>query len=202
MASRALGKWHKERLARLDEFEGVHLRVRIAEGLGRGGRTYLTEQVNHAYLLAVAAQFQAFCRDLHSEAAQFVASLAVHPHAQATLLLLLTQKRALDQGNAHPGSLGEDFNRLAPGFIDAVKAGSRANERRLGLLNKLNAWRNALAHAREVHELAPAQQQALLGTRPTLRYVRKLRRNCEGLVLQLDRILKAQLRRIVGQSPW
>lgn len=187
-------------MARLDEFEQVH--GRVTGDQSRRGRTYLTEQINHAYLLAVAAQFQAFCRDLHSEAAQFVASLAAHQHAQATLLLLLTQERALDRGNANPANLGKDFNRLIPDFVDAVKKGSRANGRRLGLLEQLNTWRNVLAHAQDTHELTPAQRQAIQGTKPTLRYVRKLRRNCDGLALQLERTLKARLQSIVGQSPW
>jgi hypothetical protein len=117
-------------------------------------------------------------------------------------LLLVTQERALDRGNANPANLGKDFNRLVPDFIDALKKGSRANGRRLGLLEQLNTWRNVLAHAQDIHELTPAQRQAIQDTKPTLRYVRQLRRSCDGLSLQMDRILKAQLRRIVGQSPW
>lgn len=64
MPSRALAEWRGRRSDELDELLAAHAAV---GGTGRG-RRYATEQVNRAYALAVAAQFQGFCRDLHSEA--------------------------------------------------------------------------------------------------------------------------------------
>ena len=78
MPSKALGYWEKESASELDELENAHVKVG-----GKGpGRKYLTRQINHAYLVAKAARFQRFCRDLHSEAAQRLSD-AVEPRVSA-----------------------------------------------------------------------------------------------------------------------
>src|SRR5258708_2119091 len=57
MPSRALVRWRTDQKAKLDELEAVH---RAVGGTGPG-RRYLT-QLNHAYLVMLAAQWQDFCR--------------------------------------------------------------------------------------------------------------------------------------------
>lgn len=86
MPSKALQHWKSQSQAELDEFVRAHTAL---GGEGRG-RRYFTRQLNHAYLVAVAAQFQRFCRDLHTEAAMRVAGNAIvhqnfvlKPHHQA-----------------------------------------------------------------------------------------------------------------------
>jgi len=47
----------------LDEIEAAHASV---GGTGPG-RRYATQQINQAYALLIASQFQGFCHDLHTE---------------------------------------------------------------------------------------------------------------------------------------
>ena len=64
MKSRARERWEVERAAALDEREAAH---RSVGGTG-ACRRVATQQINRAYVLLLCAQFQAFCRDLHTEA--------------------------------------------------------------------------------------------------------------------------------------
>jgi hypothetical protein len=68
MTSAAFMRWNTTRLQALDELEQAHGAV---GGTGRG-RRYATLQVNHAYAVLLSSQFQGFCRDLHSEAVEFL----------------------------------------------------------------------------------------------------------------------------------
>ena len=54
--------------------------------------------------------------------------------------------RNLDRGNANPGTIGSDFNRLGVEFWTRVYADYPRNDRRRELLENLSAWRNAIAH--------------------------------------------------------
>ena len=117
MGSQALAKWQTVRQQELDQFLAAHAKT---GGTGPG-RRYATEQLNYAYLAAVAAQFQGFCRDLHSEAVGAFAAAA--PRISAIIVLTLTKNRRLDQGNAHEGTIAEDFARVGmEGFWDRVAA--------------------------------------------------------------------------------
>src|SRR5689334_12475510 len=107
MASAALTKWQTVRRLELDQF----LEARVRVGGGRG-RRYATEQLDFFYLVAIAAQFQGFCRDLHSEAAVALASLVPSPSLKTILQANLTSSRGLDKGNANWSTIGEDFARL------------------------------------------------------------------------------------------
>ena len=106
MPSKALEHWKTSSQQELDEFVNAH---RAVGGEGRG-RRYFTRQLNHAYLVAVAAQFQRFCRDLHTEAAQRVAGAVAQVDISKALARLLVENRKLDSGNAHDGTLGPDFD--------------------------------------------------------------------------------------------
>ena len=63
MPSKALRRWINSQAAALDQMENAHASV---GGKGRG-RRYTTDQINQAYAVLLASQFQGFCRDLHSE---------------------------------------------------------------------------------------------------------------------------------------
>jgi hypothetical protein len=63
MASNSFRVWRSSRARALDEMENAHASI---GGTGRG-RRYATQQVNQAYAVMVASQFQGFCRDLHTE---------------------------------------------------------------------------------------------------------------------------------------
>src|SRR4028119_882755 len=63
MPSQSLLKGQGSRSRELDQIAAAH-----AAGDAAPGRRYATQQINRAYRVLLAAQFQGFCRDLHSEA--------------------------------------------------------------------------------------------------------------------------------------
>ena len=87
----------------------------------RAGRRTNTLQLNYAYVLLLAAHFQAYCRGLHSDATQLLVD-AIDPGIAVVLDTNLTFARQLDRGNAQPSALGADFNRLDLEFWTVVKA--------------------------------------------------------------------------------
>ena len=96
--------------------------------------------------MLLSSQFQGFCRDLHSEAVNFVIA-AIAPATLAPVVVAsLVQGRKLDQGNPNPGNLGSDFGRLGLHFWPAVGVRDRRNAGRQVQLETLNKWRNAIAH--------------------------------------------------------
>jgi hypothetical protein len=61
MPSLAYREWITTRADALGEIEQAHAAV---GGTGRG-RRYATQQINQAYAVMLASQFQGYCRDLH-----------------------------------------------------------------------------------------------------------------------------------------
>ena len=143
MPSHAYRHWNTARARELDEIEVAHTSV---GGTGPG-RRYATQQLNRAYALLLASQFQGFCRDLHTEAAD--ALVAVIPPVAFRVVVReeFLWNRQLDRGNAHQASIAGDFGRL--GILDfwprmdAIAAG---NDGRRQVLGVMNDWRNAIAH--------------------------------------------------------
>lgn len=82
MPSASLENWKTTRRTALDEIVSAH---RSVGGSGRG-RRYATQQINHAFAVLLSAQFQGFCRDLHSECVthlvQSVSPLSLELHAR------------------------------------------------------------------------------------------------------------------------
>jgi hypothetical protein len=206
MPSVALREWQGTRGDQLDELDAAHGAV---GGTGPG-RRYATGQLNHAYAVAVASQFQGFCRDLHTESADVVADVigslgpggSVDSAAVAGLVSnALTRNRRLDRGNAHPGGLGESFKSFeldiwgVAGQLDARTA------RRLVRLEQLNIWRNAIAH--QDFDFSRRQMQVLGDASGLdLRKVRAFRSCCDQLAGTFDRVLARHLESIVGVRPW
>lgn len=190
MASLSLKRWLDERSDALDEIEAVHAKV---GGTGRG-RRYATDQLNLAYAILLSSQFQGFCRDLHTEAVDFVVhKLTPAPTVALMLWEQFTRGRALDRGNPNPGNLGSDFNRFSLEFWDEVRAHDRRNEARRADLETMNTWRNAIAH----HDFAA------LGTSTLhLNTVRAWRRGCGALANSFDAVLGGHLATLLGAAPW
>lgn len=144
MPSAAKGACETVARARLAELEGVH-----ADARGTGpGRRWGTDQLNRSLFVALVAQFQIYCRDLHDEA------IDVHVAAanvlQAGLLRsVLTQGRELNVKNPRPAALGSDFGRLGLKLIPALRAEGPAIEKALKNLDRLVDFRNAVAHGNE-----------------------------------------------------
>lgn len=198
MGSKALAKWQTVRQHELDELLAAHAKV----GGSGPGRRYATEQLNHAYLVAVAAQFQGFCRDLHSEAVSALAAAA--PKLQTILLVTLTRNRRLDQGNATEGSIAEDFGRIGmEKFWDRVAAngGVALTKARRKRLDQMNLWRNAIAH--DNFEQNQSRLDRLDGhLRPRLAEAKRCRTACRLLAVQIEGAVAFFLTQVVGSSPW
>lgn len=156
MPSLALQTWTGARAAALDDIAGAH---RALRGSGPGVRA-ATQQVNQAYALLLAAHFQGFCRDLHTESIGGLLARVPDPVIRSVMRTSLLLDRKLDRGNAHPGNLGSDFGRLGVTFWPEVIALRPTNAERRALLLSLNEWRNAIAH----QDFATAM---LRGGRPT-----------------------------------
>jgi hypothetical protein len=112
MPSASLTLWQTSRSAKLDEILGAHTQV---GGTGPG-RRYATEQINHAYTVLLASQFQGFCRDLHSECVFHLVQPIALPNLRDMTWEALLLNRSLDRGNANPGNLGRTLANWAWSF--------------------------------------------------------------------------------------
>ena len=115
---------------------------------------------------------------------------------QSVLRAVFVLGRHLDKGNANPGNIGSDFNRLGVLFWTQVYTDDLENEDRRELLEDLNTWRNAIAH----QDFDPSK----LGGTTTLHLsrVRKWRKACNRLALSFDKIMYTQLVVVTGSAPW
>src|SRR5271167_497496 len=108
MPSNSYRRWAKIQADKLDQIENAHTSV---GGTGPG-RRYTTDQINQAYAVLLASQFQGFCRDLHTECVFHLTDGLMPAKMRPIVRAEFTRERKLDKGNANPGNVGEDFNRL------------------------------------------------------------------------------------------
>ena len=193
MPSRSLLRWQGARSRELDQIAAAHAAVG-----GRGpGRRYATHQINHAYLVLLASQFQGFCRDLHSQVVDHVVTSLPAGDARTDMLRTrLTEGRQLDARNATPGSIGADFGRFRMDFWQLLRNRHPLNSRRRAALENLNTWRNAIAH----QDFDPSP----LGGRTSARLsdVRRFRGACDSLAREFDAVVGDHLAAILGPPPW
>jgi hypothetical protein len=191
MPSTSYRRWRTVRRAALDLVESAHATI---HGTGPGRRE-ATRQLNHGYVVLLAAEFQGFCRELHTEAVALFASTI--PALQRTAVIdNFALNRQLDRGNANPGSLGSDFGRLGLDWWDAIDnldPNGPVLRRELELMNQ---WRNAIAH----NDFDPKR----LGGTMRLKFsmVRNWRRVCNRLTRAFDHVLANHLVTMTGQQPW
>lgn len=191
MPSRAFMQWTSKSSKQLDEMVGAHAAV----GGSQTGRRRATQQINHAYLVLVAAMFQRFCRDLHTESVNAVLGpLRPRPEVETVLLAIAAHGRQLDSRNATGATIAADFNPLGLRILDDLKKRRAGNAKRLQALDRLNVWRNAIAHQDFGRPLEPARIQ--------LKAVSVWRRQCAILARDLDRVMCAHLTKLVGAPPW
>jgi hypothetical protein len=172
MPSRSLLRWRGARARELDQLAAAHASV---GGTGPG-RRHATQQINHAYLVLLASQFQGFCRDLHSECVDLlVASLPAGDARTDMFQIGLLQGRQLDARNAQPASIGSDFCRFRIDFWDILTHRSPRNAERQAALESLNTWRNAIVH----QNFDPQRLGGRVSAR--LREVRRFRGACDAL---------------------
>ncbi len=192
MPSSSRRRWLDERLATLDHFERA---LHSARSSGPGSRG-VTQQLVQSYAVALSAQFQGFCRDLHDEAVQHLATLIQLTAFAEVVRLDLLMGRRLNTGNPNPGNLGADFGRLGLELWGALtKHDPRvANDR--GALESLNVWRNAIAH----QDLDPTR----LGGRTSLSIAtaRRWRTSCDRISRALDAVVRTHLVWLGVRRPW
>src|SRR4051794_35916442 len=107
MPSNAYRRWRTLRAEALDEIAAAHAAV----GGTRRGWRFATQEINRAYAVLLASQFQGYSRDLHTECVTGLVA-TVPASMQPILWNEFTWNRQLDRGNAHPGTLGADFGRI------------------------------------------------------------------------------------------
>jgi hypothetical protein len=189
MPSTAYRTWKTMRAGALDEIEAAHASIG-----GKGpGRRYATQQINQAYAVLLASQFQGYCRDLHTESVTHLIAFRDPPAAVRHLVQTgFTQGRQLDSKNAHRASIGSDFKRLGIDFWPAVYKDHAKNEERATALDLLNDWRNAIAH----HDYSRVS--------PSLRLARvqRWRAVCGRLVISFEEVMRSHLRSLIGKPPW
>ncbi|HEY1381065.1 MAG TPA: hypothetical protein VGF55_29975 [Gemmataceae bacterium] len=192
MPSLSLQQWLTVRTAALDEIEGAHRHI---GGTGPG-RRYATQQINQAYLVLLASQFQGFCRNLHNECIDHLARAMPSGELERTVYEEFRLHRRLGTGNPNPGNIGADYNRLGLVFWDVVDADHTRNRDRRAALDALILWRNAIAH----QDFDPTR----LGGRTTvqLHEVRAWRSACDGLARSFDRVMGTYLHGVTGIAPW
>lgn len=189
MASTALRKWNTTRASRLDQIRAAHSAVR---GWGVGRRA-IAQQLNYAYAVLLASEFQGFCRDLHSEATDHLVSVANPPSLRLVLWNRMIDGRQLDRGNANPATLAHDFGRFEMALWDELRSRNPGMQQRHRQLADLNTWRNVVAH----HDFAKLGRTNL-----RLSEVRVFRQACNALAHNLDGVVGVQLAALAGSSPW
>jgi hypothetical protein len=193
MPSQSWWQWSTARAHELDEVEAAHTAIG-----GRGpGRRYATQQINRAYAVLLASHFQGFCRDLHTECVDCLVPIIPGVAFRAAVWDEFLWNRSLDRGNANQGTIAGDFSRLGVGnFWTLVDAERARNDQRRHILDRLNEWRNAIAH----QDLDPAR----LGGTITLRLaaVQRWRRVCRVLARSIDDVMRVYIQGTIGTAPW
>jgi hypothetical protein len=193
MPSAAFRVWNTDRATALD---GIAEAYRSIRGSGPGRRT-ATQQLTQWYAVMLSSQFQAYCRDLHTECARALVAPIPLPSLQGALHSNVVAGRKLDTGNPNPGNIGSNFNRFDLMFWSAVGADHPRNPRRKVLLEELNGWRNAIAHQAFATVMLKRGRVAL-----SLARVQRWRKACDGLVRSFDRVMRAHLQTMTGVAPW
>lgn len=205
MPSTALEQWRTERSARLDELLDAHRAIDPRTGRGR---RIGTEQLNLVLAVKLAAEWQGFCRELHTVAADHFADQVAEangPVAGGIVRALLTRKRRLDTGNADPSALAEDFGRFGiHNLWNRLKERDHRTAGRQHHLQRLMTARNAIAHDDEEKYVTLRDAGV---KRIDLRTVRTWRHACDGLAGTLDAFVADHLTGVLdtgqpGQRVW
>jgi hypothetical protein len=185
MPSPALTAWSTSSAAALSQLQAHR---------ATGGARAL--QLHYAYALLLCAHFQAYCRRLHTNAAELLVE-RIDPGIAAVVDANLTFGRQLDRGNAQPSALGADFSRLGLEFWAVVQAADTRNTARQRKLEELNDWRNAIAH----HDIE-TRRTDLHPREVTIAACNTWHSALNGLADSFDRVLTDHLTTLLGSRPW
>jgi hypothetical protein len=159
----------------------------------------LTQQLNYAYTMLLAARFQGFARALHAQTADAIA-LGAHDANYAVLLYRsLTNNTMLDRHNAQPNSIAGDFARFGLDVWADVDRERSGNEERRQKLWALIAWRNAIAHD-DID--AKLKRGALEPATISLATCRGWRSALNVLATSLDKVAAGRCQALGLPRPW
>jgi hypothetical protein len=197
MSSASLVTWAAIRADRIRRLRAAH----EAFGGSGPGRRWVTDELNHALILRLASEFQGFARDLHDESGLFVARCLApwDQQLQDSLRIPYTLYRKMNQGNADPGTLGNDFGLFGMPLWADLQARYPAHAR--GWNQKLAALtmaRNGIVHD-DSAKIARVQAD---GWPLTLRSVDRWKSSLDGLARGMDRVVGGHLRLMYGTTPW
>jgi hypothetical protein len=155
------------------------------------------QQLNQAYAVLLAAHFQGFCRDLHSEAVDHILAVMGPPAPLRNYLRLeMTRGRQVDRGNAQPSSSGADFGRFGVKFWEDLKSYDLSPDLWRSDLDELNEWRNAIVH----QDFTSPRLSGLIELRRG--HVRRWRSTCRHLARSMDELIRQHLAVLTGALPW
>ena len=195
MSSRAKFLWDTRSKKRLDELERIHAEVR---GSGRGRRWY-TRELNLSLFLALVAQFQSYCKNLHDQAVDVYVGQA-DPRMADVLENLLNRDRHLDRKNPNRSTLGSDFDRLGFRFTPALKSSGHKVAEDLEKLDTLIEFRNAVSHGNDSQVRALEAKGKI---KANLKSYRQFRGAVNRLVVKMDKVVSEQIAARLGiPQPW
>lgn len=193
--SKALKQWQSTGLSHLNELEKIHTKA-----TGRKpGRRWETTQLNRSLFVALVAQFQTYCRNLHDEAVE-VHKTHAHPPQADLVGSLMTQGRKLDKETPRRSALGSDFAKLGFDVVGGVKSVGRAETEMLQSLDLLVDFRNAIGHGNETEIAALIAGGRIKDTK---RSYLSYRRRLEELAVIMDDVVAAKLASVLRiAAPW
>jgi hypothetical protein len=195
VASQSLKEWQTDAWAAFDEIEHAHKAV----GGTKPGRRFLTQQLNYAYTMLLAARFQGFVRALQIQTAEAIALGAHDANYTELLRENLTSNRALERRNAQPNSIADDFGRFGLDIWTRADSERRGNDERRKKLWALITWRNAIAHDEITVKLA---RGALEPVTISLATCRGWRSALNILATSLDKVAADHCQSLGLPRPW
>ena len=189
--------WASVRSDRIKRLRAAH---QALGGTGPG-RRWVTDELTHALILRLASEFQGFARDLHDESGVFVARCLApgNQQLQDSLRIPYTANRKLNQGNADPGTLGNDFGLFGLALWADLQLRYQVRARDWNQkLAALNMARNGIVHD-DGAKLARVQAD---GWPLTLRSADRWKAALDGLADGMDRVVGGHLKLVYGTTPW
>jgi hypothetical protein len=193
----------------LDSLENVHGKV---TGKQRG-RQRATLHLNRALFVALSAEIQGFCRELHEDAAIHITesirldnrNVRIAPvvlnalvRERSLSISKSSKERRLDTGNVNVDALASDFSMLGIDlWADLSVRYPVKTPKWKTTLNRLNEVRNGVAHS-DSDKLQRADTEYGL----TLRTFKTWRSSLSGAVAGMDKIVGTYLSDLTGIKPW
>ena len=193
MPSSALVGWRGDRAGRLDELEAAHQSI----GGTNRGRRFATQQLNRAYAVLLAGQFQGFCTTLYALSVDAIL-VSVPQQVRNLVAVNLNHGLMLHKGNAGPGNIGADFKRLGIELWPSLYAQHERNRTRNRHLQTLNDWRNAIVY----DDFSSSQFPRGSKTQLRLGVVKTWRSACNQIATDMDDCMRHYLQTVLGTSPW